>query len=728
VKPFASRYWEAVADEGVASGLLAFQRSWQLSRDAQIGELEELTGRSFDQLRAELAETKRDVLANWQAYLDEFTRNAEAAGSTVVRVADAAQACAYIEGLCARHGSELVVKGKSMVSEEVGLNDALEAEGIVAVETDLGEWLLQLAEEHPSHLVMPAIHKRADEIAALLTRVLGREFAADDIPGMVASVRIELRDRFLAARVGLSGANALVAADGAAMIVCNEGNNRMSVALPPVHVVTVGAEKLVPSMAEAIAQVRLLGRSATGQAITTYTNFVTGPRAGGEQHIVVVDNGRSAMAADPDFAQALGCIRCGACANVCPPYQVVGGHAFGYVYTGAIGLVNTPFHHGLDAAAGPQSLCVSCGACATVCPADIPLPDQILKVRHQVAEARGLSWSRRMAFAGLRSRRMVAAGAALAGVVSAPLRRDGVTRLPQRLASVPAVARHVGWRSPPAIPSVPARARVARASAPAPLANTGVSGRRVTVFLQCVADRLMPPTASGAVALLQAAGATVQVPDRQHCCGLPAFDGGDLNTARAMAKATIGVLEGADDVVTPASSCVVAMTHEYPQLLADEPDWQRRAQALASRVHDLVDYLAGPARLPTAALDTGDRTPVTVHRFCQSQNTMGMRAEMEDVLRDVCRVPVRPLEENGVCCGFGGSTSITAPEVAAGIVERKLACADATDSGTLITNNPGCALHMRGAADASDRALRVATFAEYLAERLAMLAPQGRAG
>ena len=167
------------------------------------------------------------------------------------------------------------------------------------------------------------------------------------------------------------------------MTVENEGNDRMSVAIPPIHLVTAGIEKLVPTFADAMKQVRLLGRSATGQPFTVYTNFITGPRPGQAQHIVLLDNGRTAMAEDPDVAAALRCIRCGACANVCPPYGVVGGHAFGHVYTGAIGLVNTLYHHGPEAAAGPQSLCVSCNACATVCPVEIPLPTQILEVRGQ---------------------------------------------------------------------------------------------------------------------------------------------------------------------------------------------------------------------------------------------------------------------------------------------------------------------------------------------------------
>lgn len=714
MRPFPQRYRDALADENIRLGLLPFQRAWRDSREAQIAALEELTGRTFADLRSEFAEMKRRVRADWPRYVDEFTEGARAAGSTVVSVATPAEANAYVAELCASTGTRLVVKGKSMVSEEIGLNTYLEQRGVTPVETDLGEWLLQLAGEHPSHLVMPAIHKRKEQIAALLTQALGRDFPAGDIERMVRSVRTELREQFLSATMGLSGANALIAESGTVMLVCNEGNNRMSVALPAVHVVTAGAEKLVPTFADAMLQVRLLGRSATGQHITSYTNFVTGPRPGAAQHIVLIDNGRSDMAADPDIAEALACIRCGACANACPPYAVVGGHAFGHVYTGAIGLVNTSFHHGVEAAAGPQSLCVSCGACATVCPADIPLPTQILEVRRKVVEELGQPWSKRLAFRALASRPVVATAARVGAVLSRPFQRDGVTRLP-------GPRRQTSWRTPPAVPLVPARARIAHRAPRPPRWDTAVSGRTVMLFLQCVTDRLVPNVAVAAAALLEAAGARVVVPPKQNCCGLPAYDSGDWDAARRMAKSTIAALEGVDDVVTPASSCVVAIGHEYGRLFRDEPGWARRAARLAGRVHDLVDYLVGPARLPDGALDTGDRTPVTVHRFCQSQNVLGMREEMEQILRDVCRVPVRALDENGVCCGFGGSTSLTAPEVAAGILQRKLDCVDDTGARILITNNPGCAIHLRGGADASRRALRVVQFADYLGGRLETL-------
>jgi Fe-S oxidoreductase len=240
----------------------------------------------------------------------------------------------------------------------------------------------------------------------------------------------------------------------------------------------------------------------------------------------------------------------------------------------------------------------------------------------------------------------------------------------------------------------------------------------VTLFLQCVTDRLAPEIALATRRLLEAAGARVRVPMDQHCCGLPAFDAGDRASARRMALKTLDALDGSEYIVTAAPSCVVAMVHEYEHLFADDPALRGRAKALAGRVYDLVTLLAGPARLPEGALSQGDPTPVTVHRFCQSGNVLGHRDEMQMLIERLCGVTVLTLPENGVCCGFGGSTSLTAPEVSAGVLRRKLECVDETGAAILVTDNPGCVLHMRGGVHASRRPVRVLHIAEFLAGRI----------
>jgi len=424
------------------------------------------------------------------------------------------------------------------------------------------------------------------------------------------------------------------------------------------------------------------------------------------------------MAADPAFASALRCIRCAACADVCPPYQVVGGHVFGYVYSGAIGLVNTAFHHGLEAAAGPQSLCVSCNACATVCPVEIPLPRQILDVRQRVAERRGLPLPKRAVLAVWSRPRAFRLAMRLAALALRPLRRGKLLQLP--------LPERWRWRMPPALASCPARAALAgrrfEPDAGGPLVRSAARGLTVAYFVQCLTDRFAPEQALAAVRVLRGCGARVVVPAAQHCCGLPAIDSGAPESARRMARQTIEVLEAvpADWIVTAAASCAIAIAQDFPHLLRDEPTWRARAEALAARTLDFVTFLDQVAKIPPGALaSSGARLgPLTYHSFCQSTHVLGISGVGPHLLRDVCSLELRDLAEGEVCCGFGGSTSLDYPEVAREIVGRKLENVAASGASILVTDNPGCLLHLRGAADARGLPIRVMHLAEVLAEQL----------
>jgi iron-sulfur cluster protein len=723
--PFAERYRKALADGQLGRNLLVFQRAWRTARHAAFEHWTTqaplgIADPSFAGQRARLTEAKRRAVSERVPLLARFRAAAERAGATVHESASAADAVRYVVELCRRRGATLVAKGKTMVSEELFLNHALAAAGITAIETDLGEWIVQLAHETPSHMVMPAIHKSRQQVGRLFEDHLGRPVSREDIGEMAGVAREALRRVFAEAQVGITGANALIAETGTVMLITNEGNGRLTSSLPPVHVVLAGWEKLLASWDDVAPQVRLLARSGTAQDISVYTTFITGPdRPDRELHIVLVDNGRTEMAADAAFAEALRCIRCAACADVCPPYQVVGGHAFGYVYSGAIGLVNTPFHHGLDAAAGPQSLCVSCHACATVCPVAIPLPDLILRVRRRVAHARGLPWRTRLALAVWARPRLLAGVLGLARRLQAPFVRGRQLRV--------ALPTRFRWRTPPALAPRRASAELlGRELAPAadgPLARSAARGVTVAYFVQCVADHFAPEQAAAAVRVLRACGARVVVPRSQHCCGLPALDAGDAARARAMARQTIRALESvtADWIVTAAASCAVAVQHDYAELLADDPGWRARAKALAGRTLDLVSFLDRVARLPAGALARVDQPAspaLTYHSFCQSTNVLGIAEAGPRLLREVCGLEVRDLAEGTVCCGFGGSTSLQYPEMARGIAGRKLDNVAATGAAVLVSDNPGCLLHLRGAADARGMTLRVAHIAELIAERL----------
>ena len=712
---FTERYRAAVADPQLAANLLAFQRGWRAGRDARFAP--GAAPQDFETIRRRLVAAKDDAITRQPELLAQFGERARAAGVEVHSAATEDDAVRIVADICSRHGARSAIKTKSMASEEIHLNHRLHDHGIDAVETDVGEWIVQLRGETPSHMVMPAIHLNRHQVATTLRAATRSVVPDDDIAGQVGAVRGALRPRFLDAKVGITGANALVAENGGVLLVTNEGNEGLLTSLVDVQIVLAGVEKLLPTLDDAMTQVRLLARSATGQVITTYTTLITAPGDGQELHVVLLDNGRSAMRDDPEFRDALRCIRCAACASVCPPYQVVGGQVFGHVYSGAIGLVTTPFHHGLDAAAGPQSLCVSCNACQDVCPVDIPLPKQILAVRRRVTARRGLPMLQRAAFAVWKRPRLFRAIASAAAVATTPLRKGGLLRLPQ--------PRRYAWRALPAPAIRPAQRLLAPATRGAregPLVVSGTRGLRVAFFIQCITDRFTPELATAAVRLLAACGADVVVPPRQHCCGLPLFDSGDWDGARQLARQTIAALEGSgvDWVVSPAGSCVAMVLHEYASLFASDPELLARAHRLAQRTVDMVTFLDHVAGLPDGALaDPADTRTYTYHPFCQARTLLHADGAARRLLERVCAISLRELPEATVCCGFGGSTSLIAPELGRGMVERKLANVDSTGATVLVTDNPGCVLHLRGSAAASHRtALHVEHLVETLARRL----------
>ena len=718
IAPFGERYRRALADPRLRRNLLAFQRAWRLTRDASFERLEReapslgSAGSSFAEAKARLVAAKDRVLADPAAARARFVGAFTARGGVVHDARTAEDARAIVLRLLQERGVTLFAKGKSMVAEEVFLNHHLEAAGIRVVETDLGEWIIQLAHETPSHMVMPAIHKSRQQVATLFEAETHRTVDPDDIGAMVRLARAELRRVFLTAGAGMIGANALIAETGTVMLVTNEGNGDLVSTLPKTLIVIAGWEKLVPTFADAAAQLRLLARSATAQEITTYTSFITGADGDREIHLVLVDNGRTELHADPGFRDVLRCIRCAACADVCPSYQVVGGHVFGYIYSGPIGLVNTAAHHGLENAAGPQSLCVSCNACATICPVDIPLPQQILRVRARVAAANGLPVAKRLAFAVWSRPRVFDAVMRAASVVQRPLRRGASLRVP-----LPPALR---WRRIPALATTPARDTLLGRSfgpqASGPWTSSGARGLTVAYFLQCIADRFAPEQATAAVELLRACGARVVVPAGQHCCGLPPLDAGDRVTARRMARHTIAALEAvpADWIVSAGASCAIAIAHDYAELFAEEPAWAARAERLASRTCDLLTFLDRVADPPALAPKT-DAPSVTVHSFCQTTNVVGS-GDAGQRLLERAGIPVRELAEREVCCGFGGSTSIDHPALAQQIADRKLECVRATGAAVLVTDNPGCLLHLRGAADVAHDRFVVRHVAEVLLE------------
>ena len=416
----------------------------------------------WEALRDEAGTIKREALERLPELWLEFESQANRAGAVVHWARDAHEHNTIVARLLCERRITRVVKSKSMLTEECGLNAHLEAQGVEIIDTDLGERIVQLRNEPPSHIVMPAIHLRRAEVGLTFTRTMGAPPGLDDPDALTAIARQDLRARFLAAQAGITGVNFAVAETGSLVVVSNEGNVDLGTALPRLHIACVGLEKIVPAQRDLAVFLRLLARSATGQAISAYTSHFRGPRRddpelptpgaapgpAAELHIVIVDNGRSRLLAQPAFREALACIRCGACLNTCPVYRRSGGHSYAAVIPGPIGSVLEPARDAAAHAELPHA-CTLCGSCSEVCPVKIPLHQQLLAWRGILAESGHHRQRRRLALA------------LAAGIFARPWLFRFVDGLGRRLARtlpnalVDALARP--WTRQRALPAIPAR-------------------------------------------------------------------------------------------------------------------------------------------------------------------------------------------------------------------------------------------------------------------------------
>ncbi len=406
-------------------------------------------------LRDRARAIKEATLQRLDHYLEALIANIERLGGHVHYAKTSEEARTIIVDIARRTGARMAVKSKSMATEEIHLNEALEHAGITPVETDLGEYIIQLAHERPSHIIAPAIHKTKGQVAELFGREFKRRVEAD--PEVLTKIaRGELRGKFLQADLGITGANFAVADTGTVVLVTNEGNGRMVTSLPRVHVAVMGVEKVVPSLTDLMVFLAILAKSATGQKLSVYTTLVRGPRRAEELegpeefHLVLLDNGRIAQLGGP-LREALSCLRCGACLNVCPVYRQIGGHAYGYTYPGPIGILLTAMLEGSRAVKDLAHASSLCGACADACPVRIDIPRMLIELRREVDEKKIAPWVERVAFtllARLLTRPALYRLAASAGrVLQRPFAREGtISRLPfflndwTRTRDLPAVA------------------------------------------------------------------------------------------------------------------------------------------------------------------------------------------------------------------------------------------------------------------------------------------------
>ncbi|MFW6126088.1 MAG: L-lactate dehydrogenase (quinone) large subunit LdhH [Chloroflexota bacterium] len=712
-RTMARRVHRALEDENLQKALGRLTPLLRLVRQSSM------RGVRFDEQSEAIHEVKERSIAILPELVVQFKDKAAQAGATVYEAADAEDANRYVLGVARRRGVEHIVKSKSMLTEEIGLREYLEEAGIEVRETDIGEWIVQLAGERPAHMVGPAIHKTVEQVAELLSKGTGEKLEPDP-PVLLDASRRALRQSYLNADMGISGANIAIAETGTVVIVTNEANGCMVTTLPDVHVAMVGYEKLVASLEDANVILNLLSRSTMGMKMPVYVSYITGPSRltaiaegigqGGqgpsEMHIVLVDNGRSRMRELPQFREALYCIKCGACLNVCPVFQSVAGQTYGYIYQGGIGAVLTAFLHGMDKAKGPASLCLGCMACKEVCPARIDIPGMVNLLRVGLAEAGGLSWKERLAYRH---------------VLGHPRRLDGAMRIASRLQHL--FTRNddmMRWLpyplnsltrtiSLPTLQRRPLRDRRGGAQVPA-----GEAKPRVAFFAGCVADYAYPDLGEHVLDVLRSKGAEARYAVGQTCCGAPAWFAGEAKTALGLAKRNIAALEESnpDYIVTVCPGCAEMLKQEYPRLTASEPEWKERAEAIGVKVCDFsqVALQLTPSRekRPSAG------KKITYHDPCHLRRGLGVYCEPRELLE---REGFELVEMAGsdTCCGFGGDTVLRYPELSNSVLQRKLDAIEAAEVDTVVTNCAPCILQLRGGLDKRRSQIRVVHTAELLA-------------
>ena len=708
-RQYQERIDHALATPRLQDTLHRFADAYLPAREAAFA------GMDFEVLRAGIAAMKDEVRERREKYIGQFISNAEGAGATVYLARTAAEANAYIVSLARQREVKLVVKSKSMASEETHLNHVLEEAGIRTLETDLGEWIIQLAGQRPSHMVMPAIHMVKEEVAELFGKVTGKVEPAD-IPHLVQLAREQLRQGYLDADMGISGANIAIAETGGLALVTNEGNARLTTTLPKIHVALVGIEKLVPTLEDAQKIIDVLPKNATGQLITSYVTWIRGavPCGDGskELHIVLLDNGRSALAESPHCRDALRCIKCGACANVCPVYQTVGGHVFGHIYISAIGIILTAFFHGLDNAAELVRACIGCRACVAVCPSGIDLESIILHLREVLGEEEGIGAGKALVFKRImRNRKLFHTMIRTASLLQKPVTRGERTirHLPLFFAGL------TEWRSLPAIADKPLRDQW-----PGIPQKVEKPRYQVAFFAGCLNDFVYPELGRDLVKVLDHLGVTVSFPKEQNCCGVPALYSGDRETATALAEQNIAAMLAGDPdfVVTTCPTCTMALQRDFVDLLRDNPRWAEKAERLAAITIDISRFIVEKCDAGQALAGLAAPEKVTYHDSCHLKRGAGVWREPRQLLTG-SGFDLVEMAHADRCCGFGGSYSFTShPDIARLILGDKVGDIDKSGASCVAMDCPGCLMQISGGLDKQDKPVRAAHTISLLAETL----------
>ncbi len=700
---------KALEHEFQRKALENFTSSYRKSRDGYFADC------SLEEIIQDIGLAKDSSLKQFEALYLRFKAKAEAMGVQVHLASNDREANEIISEIAAENQCRRVVKTKSMTAEEVKLSDFLQEKGLEVTECDLGEWIIQLREEVPSHMVLPAIHVSKEEVGKLFTTVTGHT-QSTDIQSLVKVARRELRQKFIEADMGISGSNFVIAETGTLGMVTNEGNLRLATTLPRVHVALVGVDKLVPTLKEALPILKGLPRNATGQSISSYVTWITGanaclaaPEGKKIMHVVFLDNGRLALARDPVFSQALRCVRCGACANVCPVYRQVGGHVYGHVYIGPIGLILTYFFHGREKDKFLAQNCLNCQACKAVCVAGIDLP-RLIKEIQAVIQADEPRPALNLGAATVLTRRKLFHSLLWSGkYLQKPIqgRSKYLRHLPQFLLG------DQDFKALPALAGKPFRDRwedlKPRVTRPS---------YRIALFSGCLQDFVYPEHLEQFVRLMAGRDIAVEFPKDQGCCGLPVLMLGEKEAARQIARHNLRALDPSqyDAIITLCASCGSHLKENYPYIIGREQGVGVKVRQFADKIMDVSSFLRNVAQLESDLFaDSGPRT--AYHAPCHLCRGLQVKDAPRELLT-LAGLEYVPNPDEETCCGLGGTYSIKFPELSASIVQDKLDRIEALDVDYLVTDCPGCLMQLKGTVETEQRRLTVLHMVEALARQL----------
>lgn len=657
---------------------------------------------AWDQIKEKAKAIREDCIPRLPQIIQQFTREAEKAGARVHRAATPEEALLAIEGILKKNKAKTIVKSKSMVTEEIGLNRFLEKKGYRVCETDLGEWIIQLAGEKPSHITAPALHKTKEEVASLLSEHLHRDVPPDP-EEIVKLARTQLREEFIRADAGISGANLAVAESGTLVIVSNEGNARLVTSLPPLHIAVVTAEKFVETLEQATSLVKALVLASSGHKLTAYVSFITGPsrttdiekklvigvHGPDELHIVILDNGRLEARKDKEFEKVLSCLKCGGCMLVCPPFQSLGGHVYGGpVYPGGVGLLLTALTQSIRSASSGWDFCSDCKKCEEFCPVGIPTGDLLLKLKGKKGPK---FWEWGLSTL-IRKKNLVNPGIRLLSLLQKPFSKEGY------LKGLP-----FSWAKGRSFPVLkPSKSFLPQA---------GDRGEKVYFFEGCLASFFFPEIREAVWSSLSRLGYRVVSPDDRVCCGAPSLHLGHQKDVKRLAfKNRRSIFrENPDFIITICPTGNAMLKKTYPRIIPEWKDW-------GEKIFDFTEFIVKKGLAPNdpPAVPRGE---VFYHYPCHYVNELGLKEEPLELLRSLGYNPVCE-EEPLTCCGFSGIFSFKNPALSTHLWEKKKKKMEELECPTIATDCPGCLFQFKAFLDDSKDFYKIYHTAELFSHSL----------